>query len=93
MRKHCPIRHITSHFEPDLDDLRLSLAVDSVRFKTTAALSHTTAGAITTKRTLGVDAEPLRNTRETFADLALELGFRERGEGLWVRPEGPLSAE
>jgi hypothetical protein len=70
------------------------MAVDSVRFRTTTAGSTTTLGAITT-RDLGPDSCPERNTRETFAEIALELGFREKSsEGMPVFiPSRALSVE
>lgn len=93
MRAMRPIIHVTSHFDPDLHDLRVQMAVDSVRFRESATLASATLGAITTKRYLGPDSEPERNTRETFAEIALDLGLREISSesGMVFIPAGPLT--
>ncbi len=76
---HPPLKIRTVHFDPDVNDLRLAMAVDSVRFRQcaqpdTVTLMNLDYGV----HAVGDDALPESNTRETFAQLALELGFRER---------------
>ena len=90
-----PITGVHVHFEPDPLDLRVQMAVDSVRYRPGAAQAASSMGAITTKRDLGPDSCPERNTRETFAELAIELGFREKSSesGPLFIPSMPLTCE
>lgn len=74
------IMNVQSGFQPTADEIRLCMAVDSVRFKPVATnmVSFITVNPLHI-RTL--DSEPARNTRETFAGLALELGLRVESQG------------
>lgn len=65
------------HFDPDVHDLRLSMAMDAARFKPKAESTTLMSLDYGTHQT-GPDAVPEECTRQTFAEIALELGFRER---------------
>jgi hypothetical protein len=73
-----PLR-VHPHFDPDVHDLRLAMAMDSVRFRTDAKAEQLTLMSMDYgNHQTGPDACPDESTRECFAELALELGFRER---------------